>query len=81
VLGRLRGGALDEGSDAVVEDVMEEGPTTTRANSELLSLATRLHDHDVASMLVTDPDGRLIGVAHRDDADSLLCRTGASTGQ
>jgi CBS domain-containing protein len=81
VLGRLRGGALDEGSDAVVEDVMEEGPTTTRANSELLPLATRLHDHDVASILVTDPDGRLIGVAHRDDADSLLCRTGASAGQ
>jgi CBS domain-containing protein len=75
VLGRLRGEALDEGSDAVVEDVMEEGPTTTRANTDLLSLATRLHDHDVASILVTDPDGRLIGVAHRDDADALLCRT------
>ncbi|MBW3557293.1 MAG: CBS domain-containing protein [Actinobacteria bacterium] len=81
VLGRLRGAALDEGSDAVVEDVMEEGPTTTRANTELLSLATRLHDHDVASILVTDPDGRLIGIAHRDDADALLCRTGETAPQ
>lgn len=76
VLGRLRGAALDEGSDAVAEDVMEEGPITTRANSELLSLATRLHDHDVASVIVSDPDGRLIGVAHRDDADEVLCRKG-----
>lgn len=76
VLGRLRGSALDEDSDAVVEDEMEEGPTTTRANDDLLSLATRLHDHDVASILVTDPDGRMIGIVYRDDADALLCEAG-----
>jgi Mg/Co/Ni transporter MgtE (contains CBS domain) len=81
VLGRLRGAALDEGSDAVVEDVMEEGPTTTRANDDLLSLATRLHDHDVASILVTDPDGRLIGLAYRDDADAVLCQSEGRKGQ
>jgi CBS domain-containing protein len=81
VLGRLRHAALDEGSDATVEDVMEEGPTTTRASSELLPLATRLHDHDVASILVTDPDGRLIGVAHREDADHVLCEAGVSPKQ
>ncbi|MDP8971251.1 MAG: CBS domain-containing protein [Actinomycetota bacterium] len=78
VLGRLREGALQEGSDEAVEDVMEEGPTTTRANSDLQELATRLHDHDVASILVTDPDGRLIGVAYRDDADAVLSQSGDS---
>jgi len=74
VLGRLRGAALDESSDAIVEGVMENGPTTTRANDDLLSLARRLHDHEVGSILVTDPDGRRIGIAHRDDADALLCQ-------
>jgi CBS domain-containing protein len=78
VLGRLRGAALDEASDQIVEDVMEEGPTTTRANDDLLKLAARLHDHDVAAILVTDPDGGLIGIAYRDDADNVLCERGAT---
>jgi CBS domain-containing protein len=74
VLGRLQGKALDEAADTVVEDVMEEGPTTVRASEDLLELATRLGDHGVASILVTDPDGRLLGIVFRDDADALLCR-------
>lgn len=74
VLGRLRGAALDETSATLVEDAMEEGPTTTRANDDLLALATRLHDHNVVSILVTDPDGRLIGLTYREDADTVLCQ-------
>jgi hypothetical protein len=32
-----------------------------------------------AAILVTDPDGRLIGIAYRDDADPVLCKTGDSS--
>lgn len=75
VLGRLRGRALDERSDTRVDTVMEEGPTTVRADEDLASLAQRMHGRGVATIIVTDPDGRLIGVLHRDDADRELTRS------
>ncbi len=72
VIGRIRGDALSEADDRRAEQVMEEGPTTTRADEDLAALTTRLHDRRVAQIIVTDPDGKLIGVVHRDHADQLI---------
>ncbi|HEY3095269.1 MAG TPA: CBS domain-containing protein [Acidimicrobiia bacterium] len=72
VLGRLRGDALLEDPAATVEEVMEEGPTTTRADDDLEALTARMRDRSVASIVVTDPDGRLIGVLYREDAEAAL---------
>ena len=63
VLGRLRGDALSQDPHATAEDVMEDGPTTTRADDNLEHLTTRMRNRSVASIVVTDPDGRLIGLS------------------
>ena len=51
---------------------MESGPTTTRADAELEALVQRLHDANVRSMLITTPEGRLLGVVYREDAERYL---------
>jgi CBS domain-containing protein len=72
VLGRLRGDALTRDASAIAEEVMEEGPTTTRADDNLEDLTARMRARSVASIVVTDPDGRLIGVLDRQDAETAL---------
>jgi CBS domain-containing protein len=75
VLGRVRGDVLRSADDATpAEDIMEEGPTTIRADDELASLVERMQRRHVATIIVTDPDGRLVGLLHRDDAERLLGR-------
>jgi CBS domain-containing protein len=69
LLGRLRRKELDGDVSAIVEAVMEAGPTTVRANEELKGLVSRMREHRVERILVTDPEGRLIGVLHLGDAD------------
>jgi CBS domain-containing protein len=56
------------------ETVMRLGPTTVRAHEDLEPLLGRMQKRDVAAVLVTDPDGRLLGVLVRDDAHQALSR-------
>ncbi len=72
VLGRLRRRALTSDREKAVHEVMESGPTTTRADAELEGLVQRLHNADVRSMLITTPEGRLLGVVYREDAERYL---------
>lgn len=72
VLGRLRRDALDAGPDTLVEQVMEEGPTTIRASEALTGLVQRMRHRKVNSIVVTNPDGQLLGVLQRDDAERAL---------
>ena len=72
VLGRLRHRALTSDRGKAVHEVMESGPTTTRADAELEGLVQRLHDAGVRSMLITTPEGRLLGVVYREDAERYL---------
>ena len=72
VLGRLRRQALGSDRGKAVHEVMESGPTTTRADAELEALLQRLHNADVRSMLITTPEGRLLGVVYREDAERYL---------
>ncbi len=71
VLGRLRGTALSADAEARAEEAMEAGPTTVRPDERLADLATRLRERDVAGIVVTTPDGRLVGQLLRDDAERL----------
>ncbi len=75
VLGRVRGSALDATDRRRVEDVMEEGPTTTRADDDLKALVARMRPRHVTAIVVTDPDGRLLGVLRLDDAEQALSQS------
>src|ERR1700694_4077657 len=59
VLGRLRGQALTPDDHRPAEAVMENGPTTTRADEDLAAVVERMTRRNVTELLVTDPDGRL----------------------
>jgi CBS domain-containing protein len=79
VLGRLRRGALDAAGEATVEQVMEESPTTIRASEELAGLVQRMQNRNVPSIVVTDPDGRLLGILQRTDAEQALAGAGGGS--
>ena len=64
VLGRVRPGGVHP-PDAIAEDVMAPGPATVRANEPLEPLVERMRDKNVSTMIVTTPEGRLLGVVHR----------------
>ena len=72
LLGRLRQRALHKDPDAIVEKVMEEGPTTIRPNTELENIIRRMQAKKVGSIVVTKSDGRLIGILYRQDGEEQL---------
>ena len=65
VVGRLRDPALVLDSDQPVEEVMESGPTTIRADVAVAEITRRLMDRGAPDVLVTTPEGRLIGLLRR----------------
>jgi Mg/Co/Ni transporter MgtE len=69
LLGRVRRSALGADPDARAEDVMEAGPSTVRAHTPAHVLAKRLAEQDLETAIVTTPEGRLIGVARREDLE------------
>lgn len=69
LLGRLRKSRLAQGSGAVGE-VMEPGPSTTRPDTPPGKLAKRLRDSDLTTAVLTDPEGRLLGIVRRTDLEA-----------
>jgi hypothetical protein len=67
LLGRLRKAALEGDPDATAEAVMEPGPSTVRADLAPTGLRERLARGNLSTAVITDPDGRLLGVVRRDD--------------
>jgi CBS domain-containing protein len=67
LLGRLRKAALEGDADATAESVMEPGPSTVRADTDPARLRERLERGNLATAVVSDPDGRLLGVVRRTD--------------
>lgn len=66
VLGRLRLRHLGEDAGATrVREVMESGPSTYRPSLPASELLRRMERGDFARALVTDPDGRLLGLVER----------------
>ena len=70
VLGRLPKSAL-QGADpeATAETLMEPGPSTVRPNTAVDELIERLTERGLKTAIVTTPDGCLVGVFHRADAE------------
>jgi CBS-domain-containing membrane protein len=77
LLGRLRFSALGDDPDARAEDVMEPGPSTVRADTPAGELAGRLAEQSLKTAIVTTPQGRLIGVARREELERAASATAA----
>src|SRR6266487_1339393 len=67
LLGRLRHAALNGDPDLTAAQAMENGPSTIRPHTPLDDIGTLLRDKNLTTSLVTDPEGRLLGLLHRDD--------------
>ena len=77
VLGRVRRSALEGAAPAArVEAVMEPGPSTIRPHLTIEELSERLARSDVRTLIVTDPEGKLLGVVRRGDVDEAHQRAG-----
>ena len=48
---------------------MNAGPSTVRSDTAAATVATRLAKRALHFAIVTDPEGRLVGVARREDLE------------
>ena len=64
VLGRMRLDRVDATSEQPVEEEMEPGPATIRADADVDRTTERLRSRGVGEILVTTPDGELLGGLH-----------------
>lgn len=70
VLGMVYAADLrDRDPGATVDEVMRPGPSTVRANEPVEPLRARMGQANVDGILVTDPEGRLLGL-FRDSAST-----------
>ena len=67
VNGVMRRPQLEQANGARVADVMELGPATVRPSEERKVLNDRLVRAERSEILVTSPEGRLLGVYRRND--------------
>lgn len=71
LLGRLRRSALAGGDpDAITETIMEPGPSTVRADTSPERLREHLEHGNLTTAVITDPDGRLLGLIRRTELPS-----------
>jgi CBS-domain-containing membrane protein len=70
VLGRVRRSRL-AAAGASVAALLEPGPSTIRPHTSSEDLAARWARSDVRTMIVTDPDGKLLGILRRGDVEEL----------
>jgi CBS domain-containing protein len=69
VLGRIDRPALRNGGPATAEDAMAPGPSTIRPSARPEKIAQRMRRQNLADLLVTTPDGRLLGILSRRDVE------------
>jgi CBS-domain-containing membrane protein len=69
VLGRVRRSQLADGA-ASIEAVIEPGPSTIRPHTPIEALVARLARGNARTLIVTDPEGTLLGVVRRDDVEA-----------
>lgn len=72
VVGVLRKESWDAADDTQVGDAMRLGPGTVRPGTQLGPLVGRMERKDVESVLVTDAEGRLIGVMTLESGRAIL---------
>ena len=78
VVGRLRSPAWDTEAGATVGEMMEPGPSTVRPSASLKPLVGRMREKGTPEVLVTTPEGVLVGVLFFEDANRLV---GTDSGQ
>jgi CBS domain-containing protein len=61
VQGRVRLDRLGSNPEGAVADHMDPGPATIRADADLIEMRQRMTDRHVSSLIVSTPDGRLLG--------------------
>src|SRR3954471_13834299 len=71
VLGSIRREAGDLPRDVAVVSVMQSGPPTVRPSIPIPELAKSMDEDGEQSILVTNLDGTLVGLARRGDLDAL----------
>ena len=71
VLGRVRLEQIEPRVEGTAEELMEPGPTTVRADADLAKTLDRMNIRRTRSLLVTTPDGLLLGELRRDDLADL----------
>ena len=69
LLGRLRKKALDEEPHRTAAEVMEPGPSTTRPDLAPATILDKLRKADLTTAVLTDPEGRLLGIVRREDLE------------
>ena len=79
VVGRLRNKDWGTNRSHPAEAVMESGLTTVRSDGLLQPLVERMVAHGTTMIIVTTPQGQLLGALRRSDAQRLL--TGESPEQ
>jgi CBS domain-containing protein len=67
VLGLLGRRALQAHESARAEEAMSLGPSTIRPSARLEAVAQRMRDQKLTRIVVTHPDGVLVGVLRRED--------------
>src|SRR5437588_408358 len=72
VLGDLRGKALEADPSALVDDVMNPAPATFRPYVSVHAMAHHMQKNDSRRVLVSDANGRLVGLLRREDVERAL---------
>ena len=68
LLGRVRRSALEAlAGDDPIEPGLEPGPSTIRPHLTAAKLTDRFARSDVRTLIVTRPDGSLVGIVRRED--------------
>jgi Mg/Co/Ni transporter MgtE len=70
VLGLLREKELAAAREATAEEVMRNGPATFRPDEPVEKVRRRMRERGASSIVVTTPDGRLVGLVFRKDAEA-----------
>jgi CBS domain-containing protein len=72
VLGLLYGDAWNATADTPVEDLMSNGPPTTRPSTFIDEEVERLRKRGVPGILITNSDGVLMGYLRTADAETAM---------
>jgi len=72
VLGRVRASVLRDAEDGEVRGLMEFGPSTVRPHRSAHDVVERLAKKNLRWAIVTTPEGRLLGVASREDLERAV---------
>jgi len=67
VLGLLGRRALQAREPVRAEDAMSLGPSTIRPSARLDAVTQRMRDQELTRIVITHPDGVLVGVLRRED--------------